>query len=28
VALNLGDDVEDGSPLQIVETPQKLAASK
>jgi RND family efflux transporter MFP subunit len=28
VALNLGDDVEDGSPLQIVETPPKPAAPK
>ena len=26
VALNLGDDVEDGSPLQIVETPAKAGA--
>jgi membrane fusion protein, multidrug efflux system len=28
VALNMGADVEDGSPLQIVETPQKPAAPK
>jgi hypothetical protein len=28
VALNLGDDVEDGSPLQIVDAPPKPAAPR
>jgi hypothetical protein len=28
VALNLGSEAEDGSQLQIVETPQKPAAPK